>query len=631
MKKNYFLIGGLMLASTVTFAQQSAVVADETPMKPAPASAEELKMNSAISNSVKAEGDTLFYEDFGGGLSTNGWVSNDPNSNGFDWIYTTAGPGGQYSANVTAMNSVTAANGFISLPSDLYNTPSPAAGFQAMGTTITSGPIAINPVGNVLLRWRQTQRYCCASTEQLELQVSNDNVNFVSFDAKFGRQANTIANENAEVNISSVAAGQDTIYLRFFQSASHYYWMIDDIAVVEGAGNQLVVDEVFTTFGPELWEGFYSIVPTALTQPLGFQMAIQNDGGFDALNVGFSASIEKDGATNVYTDSSAKLGVLPTPLAIDTFSIATPYANTDGNGDYVATLFASSDSANSDNAKATYLIPFSISDTILGKDYNVSGGNIGPGSYVGGDADGSKIATKFTLKNAQTVTSLSYFISTSTANTGAEMKAQVWGFDTTQATLNDMINVPGVKAQNPIPYIVQSTDLGSWLTIPMLPPVSLPAGQYVVVAEQSAGNLNGFELGFGRARDSEEFQPFGREFVSMVFANDAAPAWGNIFAQPMMRMNFGLLVGVEEAAKAIEGFSVAPNPNNGQFNVVVTAQKANFDLSVRNMVGQVVYNEQIAVNNTLTKNIDLSNLNKGIYFVSIENGVNRKVQKVIIK
>ena len=49
------------------------------------------------------------------------------------------------------------------------------------------------------------------------------------------------------------------------------------------------------------------------------------------------------------------------------------------------------------------------------------------------------------------------------------------------------------------------------------------------------------------------------------------------------------------------------------------------------MIGQVVYNEDISVNNTLTKNIDLSNLDKGIYFVSLENGVNREVQKVIIK
>lgn len=629
MKKNYFLIGGLMLASVVSFAQQSRMAANEVEMKPAPATAEELK-SATINNISKAQGDTLFYEDFGGGFSTNGWVSVDPNSNGFDWIYSTSAPGGQYSSTIPVINSATAANGFAVMPSDLYNTPTPPAGFVNMAATLTSGPIAINPVGNVLLRWRQAQRYCCSSTEQLELQVSNDGVNFVSFDAKFGRQANTNVTEDAEINISSVAAGQDTIYLRFFQSSSHYFWMIDDIAVVEGAGNQLVVDEVFTTFGTELYEGYYTITPLALTQPLSFQMAIQNDGGFDANNVGFSVSIEESTAGNVFLDSSAKVSTIPTPLGMDTLSVVTPYANTTA-GDFLATLTATSDSVSADPSKATYDLPWAVSDTVFAKDFNNSGGNIGPGSYVGGDNDGSRIGTKFTLKSAQTVTSVSYFISTSTANVGAEMKAQIWGLDTTQASLNDAINIPGIKAQNPIPYIIQSTDVGTWLTIPMLPPVSLPAGQYVVAAEQSAGNPNGFELGFGRARDAEEFQPFGLEFVSMIYANDAAPAWGNIFAQPMMRMNFGLLVGVEEAAKAIEGFTVSPNPNNGQFNVEVTAESANFDLSVRNMVGQVVYNEAITVNNVLRKNIDLSNLNKGIYFVSIENGVNRKVQKVIIK
>ncbi len=632
MKKNYFLIAGLMLASVASFAQQSRIEANEVPMKPAPVSAEELKYNE-ISNVSKAEGDTLFYEDFGGGFSTNGWTSVDPSQNGFDWIYTTAAPGGQYSSTIPVIASATAANGFLSMPSDFYNTPTPAGGFAGMSAVVTSGPIAINPVGNVIIKWKQAQRYCCASTEQLELQVSTDNVTFVAFDAKFGRQANTNVTEDAEINISSVAANEDTIYLRFFQSSSHYFWMIDDIAIVEGPGNQLVVNKGFSTFGSDLFEGYYSITPLALTQALSFQAAVQNDGGFNAPNTGITLSIDEATLGNVYLDSSAKIASLPTPLGIDTFEVVTPFANTSGNGDYTATITATSDSGSADPGRATYAFPWSISDTVLAKDFDNNGGNIGPGSYVGGDNDGSKMATKFTLKSAQTVTSVSYFISTSTANVGAEMKAQVWGFDTSQATLNDAINVAGIKAQNPIPYIVQSTDVGTWLTIPMLPPAVLPAGQYVVVAEQSAGNANGFELGFGRARDAEEFQPFGLQFVSMVYANDASPSWGNIFAQPMMRMNFGLLapVGVDESAKAIEGFTVSPNPNNGQFNVTVNAAKANFNLSVRNMVGQVVYNEAIAVNNILTKNIDLSNLNKGIYFVSIENGVNRKVQKVIIK
>mgnify|MGYP003669305559 CR=1 FL=1 len=633
--KNYnFLMIGLLFTSTVSFAQQSRMISNEVPMKPISVSAEELKIGNVPLNAVKAPGDTLWYEDFGNGLSTNGWVSNHPGSLGFDWIYTTSAPGGQYSTNVTAMNSVTATNGFISLPSDLYNTPSPGAGFLPMGTTITSGPITINPVGNVLLRWRQTMRYCCIASEQLELQVSNDGINFVSYDAKFGRQPNVIAAENAEINISAVAAGQGTIYLRFFQSSSHYYWMIDDIAIVEGVGNQLKVEDAFSTFGTGQYEGYYTITPLVLTQPLSFEMAIQNDGGFDATNVAFSTIINQAGVGDVYTDTSAVTPVIASPLNIDTLQTSMPFANTSGLGDYVATLRAFSDSASIDPTKTVYSFPWSVSDTVFAKDLNVSGGNSGPGSFQFGDVDGSKIGTKYTLKNTQTVTSLSFFISTDPANTGAEMKAQVWGFDTSQATVDLAITTPGLKAQNPIPYVIQASDLGTWVTIPMIPAVSLPAGQYVVVAEQSAGNLNGFQMFFGRSLTAERFQPYSLNFSSFVYVNDATPTWGNAFVQPMMRMNFGLLappIGVEEAAKSIEGFTVAPNPNNGQFNVVVTAEKANFNLNVRNMVGQVVYNEAITVNNTLTKNIDLSNLNKGIYFVSIENGVNRKVQKVIIK
>jgi hypothetical protein len=58
---------------------------------------------------------------------------------------------------------------------------------------------------------------------------------------------------------------------------------------------------------------------------------------------------------------------------------------------------------------------------------------------------------------------------------------------------------------------------------------------------------------------------------------------------------------------------------------------ARVNLSIRNVIGQEVFNENIRVNNSLIKNFDLSHLVKGIYFVSIENGEKREVQKIIVK
>jgi len=629
MKRNYFLTSALVLASTFTFAQQEKMVGKFLDAKYAPVSVDELKVNTS-ENFNKAEGDTLFYEDFGTGFSTNGWVSFDASSNGFDWIYTTAAPTGQYSTNSPAMASATAANGFAALFSDGYNTPTPGGGFLNMDSYLTSGPIVISPKSNVLLRWNQSFRFCCNSAVALEVQVSNDNSNWTNYDAK--SLGNPWAGD-MQINISAVAANEDTIYIRFYQDASHYYWMIDDIAVVEGASNQLELTRGLSSFGSIDREGFYTKVPVKMTQPLSFRGEIKNDGGSNANNTKLKVNVTK-GSTVVYSDSVAAVTSL-LPLEFDTVDIVTPYANNDSTGDYTINYSVVANAASSNVSRTMTSIDFSVTDTIFGKDYDVQNGSVGPGTYVGGEGAGSRIATRFNLKNDAKLTSVSYFISSSTLNTGVEIKSKVWGFDITQTSLNDAMNIPGIKAQNPIPYIIQASDLGTWVTFKMLPAVVLPAGHYSAAAEQSNANTATSRFLLGRST-ADGLQPNTEteNFSNYLYPSaDAAPSWRLIDVQPMIRMNFGELlpVGINETKEAINSFTISPNPSNGQFRVEVKAESARFNLSVRNMIGQVVYNENISVSNSLIKTIDLSDLEKGIYFVSLENGVNREVQKVIVK
>jgi hypothetical protein len=631
MKKNYFLLPILLLTTSLGIAQESNQKYQSSEMVEEPVSAEEMKYALSHQNQLKAAGDTLFYEDFGTGFSTNGWVAFDAASNGFNWIYTTQAPGGQYAATVPAIPSTTSANGFASLPSSFYNTPTPPSWIN-MDAYLTSGPIVITPVSNVLVRWQQSQRFCCASTSPLELSVSNDNLNWTAFDARFGRGANTAVVESAEINISSIAANQDTIYLRWYQGGSrNYYWMIDDIAVVEGAGNQLITEDAFTTFGTDFREGFYTQVPVSHTNVLGFNGVVKNDGGFNATNVALDVKVEK-GSTVVFQDSSLKRAMLPIQVS-DTFDIPSVYQNTDGQGDYTITYTANSDSTNADQVKAIYTIPYKVSDTVFAKDYDNSGGTIGPGSYVDGDADGSRIGTKFNVQNSMRLNSVSYYISNLTANVGIEIKAKVWGMDTSQTSLDAALNTAGIVGQNPIPYIITAADLGTWVTIRMLPmPVLLSPGYYVAAIEQSAGNANLQELRIGRARDSEEFQPYGVQFSSMVYASGAAsPSWGNIFAQPMIRMNLLRTTLVDEKSSSIHQFNISPNPTNGQFKLDIVADQGNYELSVTNIVGQEVYTENVSISNTLTKTFDLSTFDKGMYFITLNNGTTRKVEKVILK
>ena len=136
MKKNYFLLSGLALMSAGLLAQGVSVNAPEAQAKLTNAKADKAK---AVATN-KAPLDTLYYDSFAGGPNatdmpvgtwggqTVNWTSINPNNNGFDWIWSDQAPGGQYSTTVTALTSTSAADGYLSMPADAYNTPAPGPG-----------------------------------------------------------------------------------------------------------------------------------------------------------------------------------------------------------------------------------------------------------------------------------------------------------------------------------------------------------------------------------------------------------------------------------------------------------------------------------------------------------------------
>ena len=77
----------------------------------------------------------------------------------------------------------------------------------------------------------------------------------------------------------------------------------------------------------------------------------------------------------------------------------------------------------------------------------------------------------------------------------------------------------------------------------------------------------------------------------------------------------------------LSGVSIYPNPNNGQF--VIDLQNAdNAQIEVLTISGQVIYSKQT---NDMHNVIDLSNFDKGIYFVHIRGNKLSGVKKVIIE
>lgn len=618
--KKAFLFLVVVNLSLHGFSQENLTA--ETNQQLRNADLKEMKISS--SNLDKAFGDTLWYEDFSGGFTTNGWSSIDSTQNGFDWIYTTAAPGGQYSTTIPIINSSTVSNGFASLPSDYYNTPTPVS-FVNMSAYLVSSAITISPVRSLKLRWRQSQRFCCASTDRLEVQVSTDSVNWTSFDAKFGRAANTNVTEDAEIDITSAAANSSTIYIRFFQTASHYFWMIDDIALIEGYNNAIELDNPEMVYGVAN-DNYYAKIPKVFANPYQLEVKATSIGGDISRNVKLNATIFKNN-TAVFNLQSPVLDSLEKDSSAQL--ITNTYGNNDGLGAYEIRLFIDSDSIN--QVLKVDTIPYEITDSIYAKDDGVPNGTIRAGTFGSFNLNG-RLGTKYYLSSDQLLTSVSFYISNDPYIVDAGVKAQVWGYDPTQTLLTDAIELAG-KWYESNSYTIDSADIGSWLTFTIQPPIMLDSGEYVLALEQVFTNSIGWaEMGLGRDRDAERYSRSFEQMSSFIYWNDANPGWGRVFAQPMMRMHFGkTTIGFREFTKKQSLFSVSPNPSTGQLVLDLKSLSGVFQIRVVNVLGQEKYVNQLSSYTNQLHPLDLTNLEKGVYFVILETEEMRSVEKIVIR
>lgn len=84
--------------------------------------------------------------------------------------------------------------------------------------------------------------------------------------------------------------------------------------------------------------------------------------------------------------------------------------------------------------------------------------------------------------------------------------------------------------------------------------------------------------------------------------------------------------------EGVKSFSVFPNPNNGQFVLQAGFEKSlNAIVVVTNLVGQIIYSENLGQGLQVTRNIDLAHVNPGIYNVALTTDLGTLNQRVVVK
>lgn len=83
----------------------------------------------------------------------------------------------------------------------------------------------------------------------------------------------------------------------------------------------------------------------------------------------------------------------------------------------------------------------------------------------------------------------------------------------------------------------------------------------------------------------------------------------------------------------VDKMNMSPNPSNGKFDLNFNLKnKGDAEINVFSIDGKQVYNEKLSgFQGEYKKSIDLSNNNKGVYFVKIQQGVHSQVKKVVLE
>ena len=248
-------------------------------------------------SSAQADTTVIWCEDFENGLSGNN-DSNAPwtfsGSDGSVWAFDTDGSNGQFNGdNPYTLESTTFENGWMIFDADLSNPGIPAQ-FNEKNGSLVSPYIDLSSNINVTLKFENAFRWCCGNDHELLVGISTDNG--LSWEDIVINQ-NYIPNElvtthETNIIISEYAGGEDSVLIRFDwggseQTASHYFWMLDDVSIIETPEYSSEIDNPLVALPSSLYGlSTYSRAPIPQTSIAGyfFGGTITNQGVNDLVN-----------------------------------------------------------------------------------------------------------------------------------------------------------------------------------------------------------------------------------------------------------------------------------------------------------------------------------------------------------
>lgn len=297
-----------------------------------------------------AQSDTLFQEDFDGGIPDT-WTISPGNPEGAVWQWSTDGTAESAMVDgeeldalfwgaAGTIQSPTVSNGVAMYNSDVYDGGGVGVGQGPFPGThsgsLTSPPFSCVGFDTLYLAFNQSAR-ANANAVSTILEVSVDTGNtWVDFpiNPEVTGNGSSGATDLELVNISEVAGGQPHVQIRFTWNGRYYYWLIDDIQVITPMDQELEMGDFF--YPPA---SFSTPVSQIATDTFGFEVDISNFGKEVVNNMVVKASILErvtDTQTELVWEDSLVIAEFPPFYRDSTIQLPNPFVPEDLTlGEYV--------------------------------------------------------------------------------------------------------------------------------------------------------------------------------------------------------------------------------------------------------------------------------------------------------
>lgn len=349
-------------------------------------------------------------------------------------------------------------------------------------------------------------------------------------------------------------------------------------------------------------EGINSLgnVATSLGLPVPISTTVRNKSNTTLTNISVSANMT---GVNAYSDTQVVASLAPGASTTVNFANWTPIAL----GANVLSVTVPSDQVNTNNS-----LNFNTTTTCF-----TSGAAQNPSTYpnsIGFNTGSGILSTPLQNTVATTITDVNIAISTNTASVGNN----VYGV---------ILNSSGaILATSTNTLTIANGDLGTIKTFTFTPNVSLAANQLVHIGMAQSANATTGYYPFGSYNNAN----LTTVYNTCAIAGGALTPTTNLGQFGIEAVfNGSCALGVEETVFLDNDLRVFPNPASTNLNIRLGVVGNNANLQIYNALGQVVI--PIQKINATTSEINVSSLEKGIYFLKINNGSKMNTVKFAVE